>query len=334
MVKLRNLFGCVFGLLLISSMSIVFGQTYSPLSSSDAKRIEINSENCTGFGTPDYKCQPLKVRAYLYEPKGEWNALVMVSHGAQGVDQRVFEYADALTKNGIAALVIDHWSPRNINIRDYSTATARGGTTSNIATDALWAAEQVKALYPQVKKMGFLGESMGAMAAIQMSRQRMTDVFNKKISPKSFSMPFSAMVGLYPACMERIEGEKFIDTPFLILIGELDDATLAKDCVDHQAWTNANGGNLKTELVPGAYHDFDAPHALQYRQGQNISKCTYVVSGDKITIVASGKTLPNTLAGLVQLPRECAFTGFRGGHGADKFIAVPSWLKFYESHLK
>ena len=104
--------------------------------------------------------------------------------------------------------------------------------------------------------------------------------------------------------------------------------------MDHQAWTNANGGNLKTELVPGAYHDFDAPHALQYRQGQNISKCTYVVSGDKITIVASGKTLPNTLAGLVQLPRECAFTGFRGGHGADKFIAVPSWLKFYESHLK
>jgi dienelactone hydrolase len=85
--------------------------------------------------------------------------------------------------------------------------------------------------------------------------------------------------------MERIEGEKFINTPFLILIGDLDDATLAKDCVDHQAWTNANGGNLKTELVPGAYHDFDAPHALQYRQGQNISKCTYVVSGDKITIV-------------------------------------------------
>jgi hypothetical protein len=99
MVKLRKLFGCVLVVLLISSISIVFGQTYSPLSTSDAKRFEFNSENCTGFGTPDYRCQPLKVRAYLYEPKGKWSALVMASHGAQGVDQRVFEYADALTKN-------------------------------------------------------------------------------------------------------------------------------------------------------------------------------------------------------------------------------------------
>ena len=132
-MKLLKLFKCVLGWLLISSMPVVFGQAYSPLSTSDAKRIEFNSENCTGFGTPDYKCQPLKVRAYLYEPKADWNALVMASHGAQGVDQRVFEYADALTKNGFAALVIDHWSPRNINIRDYSTATARGATTSNIA---------------------------------------------------------------------------------------------------------------------------------------------------------------------------------------------------------
>jgi hypothetical protein len=39
------------------------------------------------------------------------------------------------------------------------------------------------------------------------------------------------MEGLYPACAERVNAERFVQVPFLILSGELDDHTLAKDCV-------------------------------------------------------------------------------------------------------
>ncbi len=272
-------------------------QPYTALPQSNAKLIEFDSENCVGYWTPDYKCQPIKVRGYLFVPQGDWSAVVMTSHRAQGVDMRGFEYADALTQNGVAALVIDHWSPRGINMRSmtYSQATAKGGTTSSIATDAIWAAEYVKANYPQVKKLGLIGESMGAMAAVQLSKQRMTDLFVRKFSPKSFTFPLSAMVGLYPACAERVKGERFANVPFLILSGELDDHTLAKDCVDYEGWVNANGGKLKTEIVPGAYHDFDAPHALEFRpRGQNVSKCLNIVDEKSITIVATGKVLPNT----------------------------------------
>jgi hypothetical protein len=96
----------------------------------------------------------MKVRAYWFVPTGEWTAVVMASHGAQGVDQRMFEYADALTKSNIATMVIDHWTPRAINMRTMtcSQATAKGGTTSSIATDILWAAEDIKANDPQVQK--------------------------------------------------------------------------------------------------------------------------------------------------------------------------------------
>lgn len=312
-------------------------QPYTAPSQSDAKLIEFDSENCVGYWTPDYKCQPMKVRGYLFEPKAAWTSLVMTSHGAQGVDQRGFEYADALNKNGIAALVIDHWTPRGVNLRsmNYSQAAAKGGTTSSIATDAIWAAEYVKTHYPQVKKIGLIGESMGAMAAIQLSKQRMTDLFVSKFSPKSFTFPLSAMVGLYPACAERVKGERFANVPFLILSGELDDHTLAKDCVDYEGWVNANGGKLKTEIVPGAYHDFDAPHALEFRpRGQNVSKCLNIVDEKTITIVATGKVLPNTLEGQIQLPRECSSWGLRSGHGVNKFVAVPQWLGFLKKHLE
>lgn len=311
-------------------------QTYTAVPQANGKLIEFETENCVGYWTQDYKCQPMKGRAYLFEPKGEWTSVVMASHGAQGVDQRGFEYADALTKNGIAALVIDHWTPRGINMRsmNYSQATAKGGTTSSIAADAIWAAEFLKLNYPQVKKWGLIGESMGAMAAIQLSKQRMADLFARKFAPRNFTFPFAAMVGLYPACAERVKGERFTDVPFLIISGELDDHTLAKDCVSYEGWVNANGGKLKTEIVNGAYHDFDAPHALEFRsRGQNVSKCLNIVDDKTITIVATGKVLPNTLEGQIQLPRECSFLGLRSGHGANKFVAVPQWLGFFKKHL-
>lgn len=311
-------------------------QSFKALSPSDAKVVEFDSENCVGYWTPDYKCQPFKVKGYLFTPKGEWVSLVMASHGAQGVDQRLFEYADALTKNGIATLVIDHWTPRGVNLRSmtYSQATAKGGTTSSIATDAIWAAEHVKANFPQVKKIGFIGESMGAMAAVQLSKQRMTDLFSTKFVTKPFEFPIAAMVGLYPACAERVKGERFVGIPFLILSGELDDHTLAKDCVDYEGWVNASGGKLKTEVIPGAHHDFDAPHALEFRpRGQNVSRCLNIVDDKTITIVATGKVLPNTLAGQIQLPRECSTWGLRSGHGKNKFVAVPQWMGFLKQHL-
>ena len=332
-----NLMKCCGSVILALWATFAAAQTYRALPQAEAKLIEFDSENCVGYWTPDYKCQPIKIKGYLFTPKDDWSSLVMASHGAQGVDQRGFEYADALTKNGVAALVIDHWTPRGINMRsmNYSQAAAKGGTTSSIATDAIWAAEYVKANYPQVKKMGLIGESMGAMAAVQLSKQRMADLFATKLSTKPFSYPLSALVGLYPACAERVKGERFASVPFLILSGELDDHTLAKDCVDYEGWVNGNGGMLKTQIVSGAYHDFDAPHSLEFRpRGQNVSKCLNFVDEKTITIVATGKVLPNTLEGQIQLPRECSTWGLRSGHGSNKFVAVPQWLEFFKKHLE
>lgn len=162
-MRIRDCWRGVIVVLMLGLAGHLQAQTYKPLPTSSAKLIAFDSENCTGYWTPDYQCKPMKGLAYLFEPKGPWTALVMASHGAQGVDQRVFEYADALTQNGYAALVMDHWTPRNINIRNanYSLATAQGGTTSSIASDTLWASAYILANYPQVKKIGLIGESMG-----------------------------------------------------------------------------------------------------------------------------------------------------------------------------
>ena len=326
----------LFWVFLALGADLAHAQSYSPKPLSEAQPIDFDSESCLGYWTPDYRCQPIKIRAHLFTPKSDWSALVVVSHGAQGVDQRVFEYADALTQSGMAALVIDHWTPRGIQMRtmNYSQATERGGTTSSMATDALWAVAHARQHLPQAKRFAFLGESMGGIAAIHLIKQRTTDLFARKSAPEPFAIPFAALVGLYPACVERVVGERFVNTPFLILSGELDDHTPPQLCQDYQQWVNARGGRLRADVVPGAHHDFDAPHPLTFRpRGQNLSKCLYTLQDDTITLAATGKVLPNTLAGQAQLPRECATWGLRSGHGANKFVAVPQWLAFLQQHL-
>lgn len=340
---MKHLYLLIMGLLISAPVELLAQSArYSALPLSVASLIEFDSQNCTGFWGQDLQCKPIKIKAYLFQPPAVWKSAVVVSHGAQGVDLRVFEYADALVKSGVAALVIDHWSPRAISRvgLDYAAATLKGASTSTIAVDAIFASSDLKIRYPQIKSMAFLGESMGGMAAIQLSKQRLTDLFNSGTLSvnhglAAFVSPFSALVGLYPACLEKVEGEKFISTPFLILSGEKDDHTLAKHCVDYQGWVNQNGGALTTQVIPNVHHDFDAPHALEYRaRGQNGSKCQSYVTKESITVLSSGKVLPNNLAGQAQLPRECTTYGLRSGHVGDKFVAVPIWLEFLKAKLQ
>src|SRR5207253_5625098 len=65
-------------------------------------------------GTPSV-CNKLEARGYLFARPGMKKA-VLISHGSQGIDSRMYNYVDSLQKEGFAALVIDHWKPRGIDV--------------------------------------------------------------------------------------------------------------------------------------------------------------------------------------------------------------------------
>ena len=54
----------------------------------------------------------------------------------------MYDYVDSLRKEGFAALVIDHWTPRGIGVThdDYVAAGKKGGNEINMASDSLTAA--------------------------------------------------------------------------------------------------------------------------------------------------------------------------------------------------
>ena len=67
---------------------------------------------------------------------------------------------------------------------------------------------------------------------------------------------FAAAVALYPRC--QFSRQLKPDVPLLILIGELDDWTPARDCVP------LAGERVTVKVYPGAHHSFDSDRPLRY----------------------------------------------------------------------
>jgi dienelactone hydrolase len=69
-------------------------------------------------------------------------------------------------------------------------------------------------------------------------------------------LKFKAAVAYYPLCGVATQQ---LTIPTIILIGELDGWTPAKDCEQWMAWRAGIGTPVKLVIYPGAYHAFDVP---------------------------------------------------------------------------
>ena len=305
-------------------------------------KFEFLSQNCTDYGAKSFKCNDLTGFGYLYIPSGQWEKLVIISHGSPGINQRMYDYADELNRNSIATLIIDHWSPRGIKEThsDFVGNRNKGASAGSIAADAIWAIEALKTSYPNIKSFGFMGESQGGVAATLLTKSWFYTIFSgeqytNKLGRKFSEAPFKAIVGLYAGCFEQVVGEKFVKTPLLLISGELDDNTPAKLCENYVQWINTHSGNATITVLPKEHHDFDATFQVQYfPRAQNPSKCFKIIDGYQITYPILGKTYLNNADGINKGMADCLSWGVTGGNSGNRFIAVPIWMKFFNDHLQ
>src|SRR5436305_4310072 len=115
--------------LLLAACLPAWSQTARP---EQAEKVTWQSIVCAGV---PFACDKLEARGYLFAKPG-MKKVVMISHGSQGIDSRMYDYVDSLEKEGFAALVIDHWTPRGIGVThdDYVAAGKKGGNEFNMAS--------------------------------------------------------------------------------------------------------------------------------------------------------------------------------------------------------
>jgi len=301
----------------------------------EAEKIAFPSVVCKGEPTI---CDKLTAVGYLFARPGQ-KAAVLISHGSQGIDARMYDYVDALQKEGLAALVLDHWSPRGIGVThdDYGAAARRGGNEFNMSIDSLLAAEFLRAR--GFEKVGSIGESQGGAAAIMLQQKWAHAVIERNVNRlynRSFKVqPIDAVVGMYGYCgLRNALRDGYVGTPFLFITGEKDDETPSKYCERYVSWMNERGGNASIVVLEGEGHSFDAPYRRQRNiNGPHPANCDLLVDQRGVTNLLTGETMPGQ--NTQPMMQKCtARGGYHSGWWKDRFIAVPHWTGFFRKHLQ
>jgi dienelactone hydrolase len=225
------------------------------------------SASVVEFESPLASKQPLQ--GYLRQPnqKGPSPAVVLL-HGCNGnwkrLDQR---WGKRIASWGYVTLTVDSFGPRGIK------NTCNSGAPVDLAFDAFRALSFLaREPFVDPDRVVALGFSQGGWLAL-------TSVEHGAVEQTSQNK-FRAAIAFYPPCL-GFKGNMTV--PTLVLIGELDDWTLAVECRNmvegRDDWGISRQQGLGTPIglvvYPGAYHAFDVPiptpaqylgHHLEFNQ--------------------------------------------------------------------
>jgi dienelactone hydrolase len=187
------------------------------------------------------------IEGYLSKPDGAgpFPAIIYL-HGCSGLSKNTrARVADLMMGWGYVSLAVDSFASRGIK------EACNGGMPPRQA-DALGALRYLSSLsFVDPKRIAVVGSSQGGIVALRLASTNDVKLFDIPDDLK-----FKAAVAYYPLC--GVASQR-LSIPTVILIGELDDWTPAKDCEHWMVWRAGKGAPVKLVIYPGAYHAFDVP---------------------------------------------------------------------------
>jgi dienelactone hydrolase len=185
------------------------------------------------------------IEGYLSQPDGSgpFPAVVFL-HGCGGLfESTQKQIAELITGWGYVSLAVDSFATRGIK-------EACDQPMPDRQADALGALLYLSKLaFVDPKRIAVLGSSQGGIAALQLAS---THPFRLFAIPDE--LKFRDAVAYFPLCSVATDQ---LTIPTMILIGELDDWTPAKDCERWMEQRAGKGAPVKLVIYPGAYHAFN-----------------------------------------------------------------------------
>jgi dienelactone hydrolase len=196
-----------------------------------------------------------RLRGFLAKPDGNGPFPAVVAlHGCSGLHEAgVRSTSEDLVSSGYVALFVDSYTTRGIDHTcTVEKSIAERGNILKRTFDA-YGALIFLARQPFVDphRVAVSGSSEGGTVTLSVAETRTFDLI---VNPDNLA--FRAAVALYPWCIAAGARPAI---PTLILAGELDDWTPAKDCARKVADWGTAGPPIELVTYPGAYHDFNVP---------------------------------------------------------------------------
>lgn len=213
---------------------------------------------------------PLKATLYHPDGPGPFPAVVAM-HGCGGlynsrglVSARYGDWAQQLTRLGFVVLFPDSYGSRGLGpqcrVKNRPIRTERDRVAdANAARQWLQSQSYVKA-----DRVSLLGWSNGGISVLWTVRPQ------ARLAGET--PDFRSAIAFYPGCRRLDVAAWSARVPTLILIGDADDWTSAKECERMVAGARGRSARIAIVVYPGAYHDFDHPYRpVQVRTGYAFS---------------------------------------------------------------
>jgi dienelactone hydrolase len=269
---LRHVVAIVTGLSLMPAMAVAQPALPDPIASRKVDPDSILIE----FPGKDHG-KPIRAGGFLLLPAGSGKVPVMViEHGSGGVTrEHEYWYAHVLNDMGVAAFIIDNFSPRGIDTTyDHQEAVSMYGPT-NDALSALKALQKVKRI--DVDRAGIVGFSKGALAAYFSALRRYPPLM---VAPPKSAPRYRLHVLIYPACSIQPYDLRTTGAPIYMMLGAEDRYTGVESCKLLEKKFQAAGADIHSIIYPGAGHAWDKDGVWKHPHAEVFSKCLFEQQAD------------------------------------------------------
>lgn len=248
-------------------------------------------------------------------------AVIVNSSGGVTAHTELF-YARLLASHGMAALVVDSFTPRGIRDTVGDQSQLR---TAQSAADAAagfrWLSAQP---WVDPAKIVVLGMSKGGVAALTTATEADRRLYGIT------DIRFAAHVSIAPGCEFQNEDARTTGAPIFLMLSELDDYTPIQPCIEQaDRMRSAGSTTVRLAVYPGVYHTMESVGGAVEITAERTKRCRVFRSGDRFLDRSTGKLVP---AGQERayIMKNCIDTGpvTVGGDGRVKAQAVADLLQF------
>ncbi len=273
---MKNLFILVLGTLFVGcSSSVADKPTYLQEKIYYPSKNILGFENIFGEGLSAQK--DLEIFGVMHFPddydSSKPYSLIIASHGSSNWRAHHLEYLEQMRKADFIVFAMHPFDSRGVN----STVGNQINVTSEsviydmaMSLNLLWDDPRI-----DNNKIYAAGWSLGGTATLFNAWVPLQESLNKP------NASFSGYLMWYPGCLALPDLDKWDEDFMQIYIGEEDNWTPPKPCIELVDVINRNGGNANIEVYPNAFHSFDSPNPLKlWPDAYSWVNCKLRLNGD------------------------------------------------------
>jgi len=194
--------------------------------------------------------------------------LIIGVAGSEGWRDHHYDYLKMYQKSGFATFELNSFKSRNI---ESTVGTQNEVTLAAIVFDAYKALETLSK-HPLIikEKISITGWSLGGGVTLFSAWNPIKETLGNNIQ-------FASHLAFYPPCFFDFENLDFSDVPIHILIGESDDWTPAKPCLEFV--DKLERKNINITVYKDSHHGFDREGGLEFNEnGYSFKNCMFKVN--------------------------------------------------------